>query len=162
MSESELRARPPRESETLMTELVLPQHANAVGTAFGGTVVGWVDICAAIAAQRHASRVAVTASIDALEFHAPIRVGDLVCLSARVNAVFRSSLEVSVHVEREDRVTRARTLCVHAFLTFVGVDEEGQPTPIPPLALETDEDRERDRAARSRREDRLARRKKDR
>jgi acyl-CoA hydrolase len=161
MSDSELRGRAPRESETQMTELVLPQHANAVGTAFGGTVVGWVDICAAIAAQRHAGRVAVTASIDALEFHAPIRVGDLVCLSARVNAVFRSSLEVSVHVEREDRVTRARTLCVHAFLTFVGVDDGGQPTPIPPLSLETDEDRERDRAARSRRDDRLARRKKD-
>ncbi len=159
MNDTDRKGRAPRESLTQMTELVLPQHANAVGTAFGGTVVGWVDICGAIAAQRHAGRVAVTASIDALEFHAPIRVGDLVCLSARVNAVFRSSLEVSVHVEREDRVTRERTLCVHAFLTFVGVDETGAPTAIPPLLLETDEDRERDSAARHRREERLARRK---
>ena len=161
MSDNEVPGRTPRETQTEMTELVLPQHANAVGTTFGGTVVGWVDICGAIAAQRHAGRVAVTASIDALEFHAPIRVGDLVCLSARVNAVFRSSLEVSVHVEREDRVTRERTLCVHAFLTFVGVDDEGQPIPIPPLVLETEEDIERDQAARERRRDRLARRKKD-
>lgn len=142
-----------------MTELVLPQHANSVGTAFGGTVMGWVDICGAISAQRHSGKVVVTASVDALDFHAPIRIGDLVCLTGRVNASFRSSIEVGVRVEREDRNTRERTLCVEAFLTFVAVDEAGRPTTVPPVEIESDEDREREAAARKRREARLEHRK---
>ena len=78
--------RPPSDSFTEMTEMVLPQHTNVVGTAFGGVIMSWVDICAAISAQRHCGEVAVTARIDAMEFHAPIRLGDVVRLTARVNA----------------------------------------------------------------------------
>lgn len=141
-----------------MTELVLPQHANALGTAFGGTVMGWIDICGAISAQRHCGRVAVTAFVDDMAFRAPIRVGDVVCLHSRLNAAFGSSMEVQVRVLREDRQTRERTLCVDALLTFVNISDEGQPCPVPPLAIENDDDRARLEAARVRRADRLARR----
>jgi acyl-CoA hydrolase len=143
-----------------MTELVLPQHANSVGTAFGGSVMGWVDICGAISAQRHSGKVVVTASVDALDFHAPIRVGDLVCLEGRVNAAFRSSIEVGVRVEREDRSTRERMLCVEAFLTFVAVDEDGCPTTVPPVLTTSDEERDREAGAKKRRQARLEHRKK--
>lgn len=138
-----------------MTELVLPQHANVVGTAFGGAVLSWIDICGAIAAQRHCGRIAVTAAIDEMQFLAPIRVGDVVRLTGRVNATFRTSLEVEVQVEREDRETMARTLCADALLTFVNRDEEGRPVPSPPLAPETDAERQRVQEAIGRRALRL-------
>lgn len=144
-------AKSPEQSRTQMTELVLPQHANAVGTAFGGSIMGWVDICAAITAQRHCGRVAVTARVDALEFVAPIRVGDVVSLSGQLNAVFRTSMEVGVRVEREDRASGARVLCVEATLTFVQLDEQGRPLEVPRLVLDSEEARARDAAARQRR-----------
>ncbi len=152
----EASARPPRLSFTEMSEILLPQHANALGTAFGGVVLSWIDVCGAIAAQRHCGRVAVTAAIDDMQFLAPLRVGDVVRLTARVNAAFRTSLEVEVRVEREDIATRARTLCADALLTFVNRDEEGRPVPAPPLAPETEEERKRVEAARERRAARLA------
>ena len=154
---SESESRTPSQSLTEMTELVLPQHTNAVGTAFGGTVMSWVDICAAIAAQRHCGRVAVTARVDALEFHAPIRLGDVVCLSARVNEAFGSSMEVGVRVEREDRETGEHFLCVESFLTFVNV-VDGKPSPVPQLVPTTDEEARLQTEARGRRAMRLAQR----
>ncbi len=148
----------PRTSFTEMTELVLPQHGNVLGGAFGGSVLAWIDVCAAIAAQRHCGRVAVTAAIDEVNFLEPIKVGDVVVLSARVNAAFRTSMEVEVEVRVEDATTGDRRLCVDAFTTFVAVDESGSPTGVPPLRLETPEDEARAAAAQRRREERLARR----
>ncbi|MEZ4251305.1 MAG: acyl-CoA thioesterase [Polyangiales bacterium] len=148
--------RAPRETTTEKTEIVLPQHANAIGTAFGGTVMSWIDICAAVSAQRHCSRVAVTASVDALDFVAPLRVGDVVVLRSWVNAAFRTSLEVECVVEREDTSTGARVLCADAKLTFVNLGPDGRPQPVPALAPETDEERAREAAAIARRETRLA------
>lgn len=145
-------------SATEMTELVLPQHANAIGTAFGGTITAWIDICAAIVAHRHTGHIAVTAAIDELTFVSPIRVGDIVCLHGRVNAVFRTSLEIEVKVEVEEPRTRARRLCVESFLTFVSTLSDGTPAAVPPLQCETDDDRQREQEAKSRREDRLRRR----
>ncbi|MCA9576240.1 MAG: acyl-CoA thioesterase [Polyangiales bacterium] len=147
--------RPPSDSYTEMTEMVLPQHTNVVGTAFGGVIMSWVDICAAIAAQRHCGEVAVTARVDAMEFHAPIRLGDVVCLRAQVNAAFGSSMEVGVLVEREDRRTRERTKCVESFLTFVNVIE-GRPRAVPRLLLSTEDERRREQEAHARRAQRLA------
>lgn len=150
--------RPPRLSFTEMTEIVLPQHANALGTAFGGTVLSWIDVCGAIASQRHCGRIAVTAAIDEMQFLAPIRVGDVVRLTARVNAAFRTSVEVEVLVEREDPTSLERTVCADALLTFVSRGDDGRPAPVPPLACESaDEERRRDEALR-RREQRLSRR----
>jgi acyl-CoA hydrolase len=141
-----------------MTELVLPQHGNVLGTAFGGTVLAWIDVCGAIAAQRHCHRVAVTAALDEVNFLAPITVGDVVVLSAQVNAAFRTSMEVEVEVKVEDAQTGRRRLCVDAFMTFVALDDAKRPCAIPPLIGETEDDERRRREAEARRAQRLARR----
>ncbi len=150
----------PRASFTEMTELVLPQHGNVLGGAFGGTILAWIDICGAIAAQRHCNRVAVTAALDEVNFLESIRVGDVVVLSARVNAAFNSSLEVEVEVKVEDAKTGERRRCVDAFMTFVAVDGEGRPSRVPELVLDTAEDERRSKEAGQRRAARLARRSK--
>ena len=141
-----------------MTELLLPQHSNVLGTAFGGTVLAWMDVCGAVSAQRHSGRVSVTASMDDVNFVSPIRIGDVVILTGRVNAAFRTSVEVEVQVQVEDRASGARRRCVEAFMTFVAVDESGKPCEQPPLALETADDERRSNEARARRDARLAKR----
>lgn len=150
-------SRTPAESVTEMTELVLPGHANVLGSVFGGQVMAWVDICAAVTAQRHCGRIAVTAAVDDLQFLAPIRVGDIVRLTSRINEAFGSSMEIEVSVEVEDPATRLRTLCVEAFLTFVCLDEAGEPLRVPALRGQNKDDVDRKAAAQRRREDRLAR-----
>jgi len=136
-----MKAKPPSESFTEMTELVLPQHTNSLGTAFGGVIMSWIDICASIAAKRHCGRVSVTARIEAIEFKAPIKVGDVVRLTARLNAAFTTSMEIGIRVEREHGKTGERSLCVDARATFVNIGDNGNPCPVPPLLIETDEDR---------------------
>lgn len=149
----------PEASLTTMTEYVLPTHANALGNVFGGQVLAWMDLCAAICAQRHTGRVCITAGIDDLSFEGPIQVGQVVRLRARVTATFRSSLEVEVVVEGEEATTRRTWPCCSAFLTFVAVDDERKPTQVPELALGTHEERALEAAAHQRRSARLARRK---
>lgn len=130
---------PPRkgtDSIVEMTQLLLPGDANSLGAAFGGSVMGWIDICAAVAAQRHSRQTVVTASMDDLHFHAPIKVGFQVILRARVIAAFRSSMEVGVTVHAENPLTGERQLTTSALLTFVALDAEGKKLPVPPLALE--------------------------
>ena len=134
-------AKAPSDSFTEMTELILPQHTNAVGSAFGGVIMSWIDICSAIAATRHCGHVAVTARVDALEFKAPIKVGDVVRLTARLNAAFTSSMEIGIRVEREDARSGERSLCADARATFVNLGDDGKPCPVPPLLAETDDDR---------------------
>jgi acyl-CoA hydrolase len=135
-----MKAKPPSESFTEMTELVLPQHTNAVGTAFGGAIMSWIDICASIAAKRHCGRVSVTARIEAIEFKAPIKVGDVVRLTARLNAAFNTSMEIGIRVEREHAETGERALCADARATFVKIGDDGKPCSVPPLLLETEKD----------------------
>jgi acyl-CoA hydrolase len=146
----------PSASSVEMNELLLPQHTNSLGTAFGGTIMSWIDICAAMAAQRHARAVVVTASMDQLDFLAPIRHSQLVNLRARVNYVGRTSLEVGVRVEAEDVLTGQRTHAASAYLTFVALGTDGEPHPVRPLALETQEDRLRHEEAKARRDKRLS------
>lgn len=122
-----------------MTEYVLPQHANALGNVFGGQIMAWVDLCAAITAQRHSGRIAVTAFVDDLKFEQPVKVGEVVRLRAHVSATFRTSMEIAVAVEGEDSRTGRRWPCVTAALTFVAIDENGKPTPVPPLAMTSDD-----------------------
>jgi len=149
-------AKPPSESFTEMTELILPQHTNAIGTAFGGVIMSWIDICSSIAAKRHCGRVCVTARVDALEFKAPIRVGDVVRLTARLNAAFTSSMEIAVRVEVEHAATGARSLCADARATFVNLGDDGRPCPVPPLLAESESDRQAAADAATRRERRRA------
>jgi len=133
---------PPRlrgESITETTEYVLPQHANALGNVFGGQIMAWVDLCAAITAQRHSGHMAVTTFVDDLMFENPVKVGEVVHLRAQLTATFRTSMEIEVTVTGEDLRTRRRWPCVHAYLTFVCIDEQGKPVPVPPLLLDSPE-----------------------
>jgi acyl-CoA hydrolase len=146
------------ESITSMTEIVLPSDSNALGTAFGGRVISWIDICAAITAQRHCRSKVVTASMDEVHFHAPIRVGMVACLDAIVTATFRRSLEVTVEVHSENPETGERRHCCSARLTFAALDDQFQPTAVPPLLVETEAEFELQREAEKRRAERLAHR----
>lgn len=154
---SELPAKSPRESEVVMTQMILPSDANAVNTAFGGKVMEWIDICAAVAAQRHCRQVVVTASMDDLHFHAPIKVGWTVMLHSRVIAAFRTSMEVGVTVVAENPLTGERYMATSALLTFVALNAEGKRMPVPPLKLETEQEHEAFRDAEQRRQERLSR-----
>jgi len=140
-----------------MTEYVLPQHANALGNVFGGQIMGWVDLCAAICAQRHSGRIAVTAFVDDLKFEQPVKVGEVVRLEARITATFRTSMEVAVNVEGEDSRTGKRWSCVSALLTFVALGDDGKPIPVPALELDSDDVRASQRAGEARRAERLKR-----
>jgi acyl-CoA hydrolase len=155
---SAVTPRPQSASFTEMTEFVLPTHTNAFGSVFGGQIMAWVDLCAAICAQRHAGCPCVTASVDELTFKRPVRVGQVVVLRARVTATFRTSMEIEVMVEGEDTHSGERWPTVECRTTFVAVLGSGAPTPVPPLLLETDEQRASQSAAEERRRGRLQRR----
>lgn len=152
-----LEPRSPRASLTTMTEYVLPTHANAYGNMFGGQVMAWMDLCAAICAQRHTGTICITAGVDDLSFDQPIKVGQVVRLSARVTASFRTSIEIECVVQGED-IHGSTWPCVSAFLTFVSVDANLKPTPCPPVLLETDDERAMASHAAERRAQRLAKR----
>jgi len=139
-----------------MTEYVLPQHANALGSVFGGQIMAWLDLCAAICAQRHSGHMAVTAFVDDIKFELPVRVGEVVRLDAHVTATFRTSMEIEVVVEGEDAMTARRWPCVHARLTFVAIDDARKPTPVPTLVMDTDEVRASQAAGEARRQARLS------
>lgn len=147
--------KPARESITEMTEIVLPSDGNALGTAFGGRVMQWIDVCAAIASMRHCRKVVVTASMDELHFHAPMRVGEVAHLKSRVNAAFKHSLEIGVEVYSEEPITGERRHTCSALLTFAALDADGRPTTVPPLLQETQEERDAHEAAEVRRKQRL-------
>ena len=126
-----------------MTELVLPSDTNALGTIFGGKVMSWIDIAAAIAAGRHARRVVVTASIDALHFIAPIKLGHYVHIRAMVNYAGHTSLEVGVRVDSENPLTGEMTHTSTAYTTFVALDDHGRPAAVPPINPTTPEEKRR-------------------
>ena len=137
------------------TELVLPPDTNHHGTVFGGRVLQWIDITASITAQRYAGRKVVTASIDQMHFIVPIQLGNVVILKACVNAVHRTSMEIGVRVEREDVLTGTNEHAATAYLTFVAMDEEMKPTPVPTLKPTTEPENRRAKEALLRRESRL-------
>jgi acyl-CoA hydrolase len=147
----------PSESIAVMSQIILPSDANPLEAAFGGRVLEWIDICGAIAAGRHCRHAVVTASMDDLHFHASIRVGWVVTLRARVLAAFRSSMEVGVRVIAENPLTGEQHLTTTALITFVALEPDGKRAPVPPLLLESDEERAAFEAAHARRRERLAR-----
>jgi len=148
-----MQGRHPRESETMIAELMMPQHANIMGNVFGGVLLAMVDRVAAVAAIRHARRPAVTVSVDKVDFREPIRVGELVTAMARVNFTGRSSMEVGVKVIAENVLTGERRHTNSCYLTYVALNDAGEPTEVPPVVPETaDEKRRYDRAAKRRAE----------
>lgn len=141
-----------------MTQIILPSHANGLGTVFGGQVAAWIDICAGVAAMRHARNVVVTASMDDLHFLAPAHVGEVLILQAHVNRAFGTSMEVGVRAEGENPVTGERRHTATAYLTFVALDNDGNRVAVPPLEPETKAEKRRYEQAAQRRLWRLERR----
>ncbi len=139
-----------------MVQVVLPNDANPLGFILGGTVMHLIDIAGAIACHRHTRSLLVTAAVDGMQFLHSIKVGDLIILRARVTAVFKTSMEVEVDVYSEETLTGERKLTSHAYLTFVAIDRDGQRQVVPPLLLDTDEERQKARDAEKRRAARLA------
>lgn len=155
---TKIKERPVSDSVVEMTEIVMPNDTNPLGKLMGGRVMHWVDICAAIAAGRHARTAVVTASLDQLDFLRPVPVGGVIVLLAAVNFTGRTSMEVGVKVFHEDRVSGQRKHVVSAYLTFVALDEvTGQPTEVPRVLPQNEDQQRRFAEAKDRREQRKAR-----
>lgn len=148
--------RSPDESASDISELMMPGDVNNLGNVFGGVVLSMVDRAAAVTAMRHARQPCVTVSIDQVDFKEPIYTGEFVTCSARVNYVGRTSMEIGVRVVAEHPITGRRRNTNDCFLTFVAIDENSRPAPVPGLELITDEDRERFEDGKRRRENREA------
>jgi uncharacterized protein (TIGR00369 family) len=144
------------DSAVTLTQMMEVTDVNIAGNVHGGVIMRLVDTAAGLAAIRHAGGLAVTVAIDEMTFLEPVHIGDVVMLKATVNDVGRTSMECGVRVEAHDPVTGTMRHANSAYLVFVAIDDEGLPRPVPPLAVETDEERRRQREARLRREARLA------
>ena len=124
-----------------MTQIVLPTHTNNHGTAFGGQIAAWVDICAAVSAQRFCRDSVVTASMDALHFLEPVRRGMVIILRSQVNRAWKTSMEVGVRVDTENPRTGEIRHCCSAYLTFVSIDDSGRPKQLPKLSISSEEEK---------------------
>ena len=138
---STINEKKPSESHAEVIVRMFPSDANPAGNVFGGEILKHIDMVAGIVAQRHSQSNAVTVSMDSVNFLKPVFVGNVLKLSARINYVHNSSMEIEVKVESEDIVTGIRTITGTAFVTFVALDTNGKPIHVPKLALKTDEDR---------------------
>ena len=147
-----LEPRTVRDSGVELARVMTQHDANAIGNVHGGVIMHEVDTAAGMAAARHASRVAVTASIDELSFLAPVHIGDVLVVKAAVNDVGRTSLEVGVRVEAERWDGAERRHTTSAYLVMVAIDAEGHPAEIPPVIAESDDERRRQGQARIRRQ----------
>lgn len=141
-----------------MVQVVLPNDANPLGNILGGRVMHWIDLVGAIVASRHSRRPVVTASMERLDFHSPIRIGYVVLLKGSLHYVGKTSMEVGVEVYSEDPMTGQRTHTSSAVLTYVAINDHGKPTTVPKLLLETDEEKRRFQAAEERRLKRMQQR----
>jgi acyl-CoA hydrolase len=137
------RPKTPGQSAVVTRYLIMPDQANPYGTAFGGAIVAWIDMVASMAAQKHCGKEVVTAAIDSLNFREPIYVGDHVVLKASVNYVSRTSMEVGVQVTREDPYSSKQVVATTAHLTFVALDKNKKPTPVPHIVPETADEKRR-------------------
>lgn len=154
------RRKPVKESQVVMTELVLPNDANQLGNLLGGKLMQMIDIAAAIAASRHSNFVCVTASVDGLTFLHPIKTGEVIILYASVNRVFNTSMEVGVKVFSENLISGKRVHANSAYLTFVSLNAESKPVASPQVIPESSDENRRYEAALMRRNTRLENRKK--
>jgi acyl-CoA hydrolase len=143
------------DSQIIMTELVLPNHTNQLGNLLGGQLMHWIDICAALSAAKHNQRVCVTASVDRIDFHNPVKLGDAVTLTSSINRVFNTSMEVGVEVYAQNFRLGTRFHTNTAYLTFVSVDGDGKPVRAIEAIPESEEEIRRYDEALKRRENRL-------
>ena len=145
-----------RASRISIAQLMQPEHANNLGHVHGGWIMKLVDEAGALACMRHTQKRVVTVAVDSLVFREPIKIGDLVILNAEVTFTGTSSIEAEVQVVAENPITGTRTHTNTAYLVFVGLDDDGRPTPIPPLIIETEEEKQRMEQAKKRQAHRLA------
>jgi acyl-CoA hydrolase len=138
-----MEGKKPADSAVESRFLLMPHQANPHGTAFGGAIVAWIDMVASMAAQRHCGKEVVTVSIDSLSFREPIRIGDHVVLKASVNYVGHTSMEVGVRVIREDPYDGRQVKATTAHLTFVALDKNKHPSPVPPILPQTADEKRR-------------------
>jgi acyl-CoA hydrolase len=143
------------DSQIIMTELVLPNHTNQLGNLLGGQLMHWIDICAALSAAKHNHRVCVTASVDRIDFHNPVKLGDAVTLTSSINRVFNTSMEVGVEVYAQNFRLGTRFHTNTAYLTFVSVDGDGKPVRAIEAIPESEDEIRRYDEALKRRENRL-------
>ncbi|MDP4115606.1 MAG: acyl-CoA thioesterase [Bacteroidota bacterium] len=143
-----------KESIITMTELVLPNHTNTIGTLLGGQLMHWIDVCGGLSAGKHSQQVCVTASVDRIDFHHPIKLGQVVQLVSSVNRAFHTSMEVGVRVFAQSFKDGTTFHTNTAFLTFVAI-EDGKPVNVPEIIPESDDEVRRYHEALSRREARL-------
>ena len=154
MSDS-LTPKPVRASRVTLSQLMHPEHANLLGNVHGGWIMKLVDEAGALACMRHAQKKVVTVAIDSMTFREPIRIGDLIILNAEVTYTGRTSMEAEVQVLAENPVTGERMHTNNAYLVYVALDDEGKPTPVPPLKAETQEEKRKITDALERQERRL-------
>lgn len=152
---STLDPKPVRASRISIAQLMQPEHANNLGNVHGGWIMKLVDEAGALACMRHAGRRVVTVAIDSMVFRQPIRIGDLVILNAEVTYTGRSSVEAEVHVVAENPVTGERTHTNTAYLVYVALDDAGNPTSIPPVQAETEDEAKKLEEGRERQKRRL-------
>jgi acyl-CoA hydrolase len=146
-----MKARHPSESETVMSELMMPNHANIMGNVFGGVILSLVDRIAAVCAIRHSKKQCVTVSVDKVDFKEPIHVGELITGFARVNYAGKTSMEVGVKIIAEHLITGEKRHTNSCYVTYVALDDNGRPSGVPPIVPETpDEKRRYERAAKRR------------
>lgn len=151
-----IKTKTPKDTLTIMTELVLPNETNNLGNMMGGKLMYWMDICSAIAAQKFCNKQTVTASVDNISFKHPIKLANVVTIEAKVTRSFSSSMEVFLRVHGEDVKTGEKYLANEAYFTFVALDDEtGKPSPVPELIPETEEEVEKYNGALRRRQLRL-------
>jgi len=148
-------SRHPRETFSSTTRLVLPNDTNTLGNLMGGNLLHWMDIAAAISANRHCRRVVVTAAVNNVSFQKPIKLGEIVIIESQVTRSFRSSMEVYLEVFVESTLTGVKSRCNEAMYTFVAVDQQGAPIEVPTIVTETKEEKQRFDGALRRRQLRL-------
>ncbi|WP_035806466.1 acyl-CoA thioesterase [Lunatimonas lonarensis] len=144
-----------RESQATMTEMVLPNDTNTLNNLMGGKLMHWMDIVAAICAQRHCNNIVVTASVDNISFKNPIALGNVVTLNAQITRAFTTSMEIFLEVYAEDIPANSKLLTHRAFFTFVAVDKSGRPVKVPEVTPVGKEEEERYQGALRRRQLRL-------
>jgi uncharacterized protein (TIGR00369 family) len=142
-------------SRITLSQLMHLEHANLLGNVHGGWIMKLVDEAGALACMRHAQRKVVTVTIDSMDFRQPIRIGDLVILNAEVSYTGRTSMEATVEVHAENPITGQQTHTNTAYLVYVALDDAGRPTPVPPLKVETEEEKQKMEQALVRQERRL-------
>ena len=150
-----LTPKPVAASRISIAQLMQPEHANILGNVHGGWIMKLVDDAGALACMRHSQRRVVTVAIDSMVFRQPIKLGDLVLLTAELTNVGRTSMEVEIQVQAENPITGTRTNTNTAYAVYVALDDQGTPVPVPPLMAETDEEKRRQEEARKRQARRL-------